>query len=430
MRLQRGRLTVPAAEAPESAGKASVPSRVVVITALGVTQILAWGSSYYLLAVLAKPIAADTGWSLAWVVGGLSLGLLVQGLISPHVGDAIERHGGRPVLATSAVLLAAGLLGLGLAPNLIFYVAAWQVIGLGMGAGLYDAAFSTLGRLYGHDARRAITLLTLFGGFASTVCWPLSGYLNSEVGWRGTCLVYAGLQLALALPAYFLALPREERRTRIRSPIAGGSPGDEDLRTDRRSSRALFLLLAATFTIGSVVASAVSVHLLNLLQARDITLTAAVALGALVGPSQVGARVVEMMFGKHHHPIWTMMASAILIAAGIAALWAGLPVVSLALVCYGAGMGLKSIARGTLPLAVFGANGYGSLMGRLAMPSLIAGAAAPSLGALLIDAFGADATIATLTAAGIANVGLVGLLGVALQRGDGQGIRRRDGRIV
>jgi len=162
---------------------------------LGVTQIFAWGSSYYLPAVLAKPIAADTGWSLSWVVGGLSLGLLVAGLVSPWVGRAIARSGGRPVLALSAGLLAAGLSALALAHSLPAFLIAWLLVGLGMGAGLYDPAFATLGRLYGHGGRSAITTLTLFGGFASTVCWPLSAFLDAHLGWRGACLVYAGFQL-------------------------------------------------------------------------------------------------------------------------------------------------------------------------------------------------------------------------------------------
>ena len=192
-------------------GRAKTPSRVVVISALGVTQIFAWGSSYYLLAVLAAPIVAETGWSLTWVVGGLSLGLLTAGLVSPSVGRAIARRGGRPVLAVSAGLLAAayppgaGALASGVSDRLV-------VIGLGMGAGLYDPAFATLGRLYGQSGRSAITTLTLFGGFASTVCWPLSAFLEAHLGWRGACLVYAGFQLAVALPIYLFVLPREPRR--------------------------------------------------------------------------------------------------------------------------------------------------------------------------------------------------------------------------
>ena len=158
-------------------GDARQPDRRIVITALGIAQVLAWGTSFYFPAVFAGPIVADTGWSLGWVVSGTSVGLMVAGLVSPQVGRIIDRHGGRPVLLASSLLYAAGLAGIGLAPALPFYLAAWVVLGLGMGTGLYDAVFAALGRMYGHGARGPITNLTLFGGFASTVCWPLSAFL-------------------------------------------------------------------------------------------------------------------------------------------------------------------------------------------------------------------------------------------------------------
>src|SRR5215218_8957781 len=187
------------------------PGRMVVISTLGLGQILVWGSSYYLLAVLAPPIAADTGWPLPWIVTGLSIGSLTAGVIAPRVGHAIQTHGGRLVMATGTVLLALGLLGLSLAPSLPLHLLAWVVIGGGMGCSLYDAAFSTLGRLYGQNARPAITTLTLFGGFASTVCWPLSTFFLERLGWRGMCFAYAILHLGLMLPLYGLVLPSSSR---------------------------------------------------------------------------------------------------------------------------------------------------------------------------------------------------------------------------
>ena len=186
--------------------------RFAVIASIGLGQILAWGSSYYLLAVLAGPVVRATGWPQAWVIGSFSLGLLISGLVSPRVGHLIERFGGRPVLAASAILLAIGLLIQAAAPNLAVFVAAWLVIGVGMGAGLYDPAFSTLGRLYGEHARSAITHLTLFGGFASTVCWPLSALFVAQLGWRGASLAYAAISVAVVLPLYLLGVPREEQR--------------------------------------------------------------------------------------------------------------------------------------------------------------------------------------------------------------------------
>ena len=393
------------------------PSRLRVIPVLGVTQILAWGSSYYLLAVLAQPIAGDTGWPPAWVVGGLSLGLLTAGLVSPRVGDGIQRHGGRPVLAASAVLLALGLAALAVAPSLPVYVAAWVVLGIGMGAGLYDAAFATLGRLYGLRARTAIATLTLFGGFASTICWPLSALMVAELGWRGACLAYAGIHLGVLLPLYLFVLPAEPKAgTALASPADAPGRKRQAAGPIPAGAMPVFLLLAAAVTVSSMISTVVSVHLLTILQARDIVLAAAVALGALVGPAQVGARAIEMLISRFHHPIWTMIASTLFVAIGIGALWAGLPVVSAALVFYGAGIGIESIARGTLPLVLFGGQRYAAIMGRIAMPCLIAQAASPSLGALLMERFDTDGTLAGLFAMAVLDVVLVVVLYALIAR--------------
>ncbi|RVC39879.1 MFS transporter, partial [Mesorhizobium sp. M4A.F.Ca.ET.090.04.2.1] len=333
---------------------AGMRGRGIIITVLGLTQIMAWGSSYYLPAVIAPAVARDTSWPLAWVVGGLSLGLLVAGLISPRVGSSIERHGGRNVLAFSAFCIGAGQIGLAAAPSLPVYIGAWLVIGLGMGAGLYDAAFATLGRLYGNSARSAITTLTLFGGLASTVCWPISAFLLSTIGWRGACLAYAAVQLLIALPLYLTLLPRRVPQRSAASDVDRNAAAARPV----NPSLPVMALLASTITLAAVISSTLSVHLLSILQAGDLALAAAVGLGALVGPSQVTARAVEMMIARYHHPIWTKLASASFVAIGVLALWAGMPAVPVALGFYGAGIGLESIARGTLPLALVGPSGY------------------------------------------------------------------------
>ena len=386
-------------------------TRRAVISALGVTQILAWGSSYYLPAVLAAPIARDTGWPLTWIVGGLSFGLLMAALISPHVGRTIERRGGRQVLALSAVAIGAGQIGLATAPTLPLYVAAWLIIGLGMGAGLYDAAFGTLGRLYGRDARAAITTLTLFGGFASTACWPLSAFLVSTCGWRGTCLAYAAIQLCFSLPLYLLVIPRVAA-----AEPAHASATPATVEPSARPSPALLVTLAVTLTLAATISSLLSVHLLTILQAGGMALAAAVGLGALVGPAQVAARTIEMAIARYHHPIWTKFASVSFVAIGVSALWAGLPLVPVALAFYGAGIGLESIARGTLPLALFGASGYATLMGKLAMPSLLAQAAAPWIGALLLEHADAHGTLAVVMSVAALNVVLTVGLGWMVAR--------------
>ncbi len=299
-----------------------------------------------------------------------------------------------------------------LSPNLAVYIAAWAIIGAGMGAGLYDAAFAALGRLHGLAARREITNLTLVAGFASTVCWPLAAVFVSEWGWRGACLAFAALLVAVAVPLYLVAFPREARREgahrKAAGPNAGEGPG-----TDRGAVRSpvftpLFMLTAAAFTLSSVIASIVSVHLITLMEARGVALAAAVGFGALIGPSQVAARIVESVLGARYHPLWTMLASTLCVATGVALLWSGMPaVLAAAFVFYGAGMGIKSIARGTLPLALFGADGYAPLMGRMAMPILVTQAASPSLGAVLIERAGADTTLAALVILAVIDVALV-----------------------
>lgn len=390
---------------------AEAPSRMRVIPLLGMTQIFAWGTSFYLLGVLGKPIAADTGWSFSVVMGGVSLGLLVAALVSPRVGSAISLYGGRRVMSAGSALIGAGLLLLGLSHHLVVYFLAWLLIGAGMGAGLYDAAFGTLGRYFGTNARSAITTLTLWGGFASTICWPLSAFLVAHVGWRGACLTYGAIQLLLALPAHRFILPAAPRPL----PRAPGAPAGLAAGLLPQERRAM-LLLGAIATLSGAVSSLLSMHLLTLLQDRHLSLAAAVTLGTLVGPAQVGARMVEMAFGRHYHPIWTMVAALALVVLGLAMLAAGLPLPAAALLLYGGGNGIYSIARGTLPLRLFGAERYPVLMGRLARPALLAQAAMPFLGALVLERFGAGFTFDLLLGLAVFNLGLVALLTVTCLR--------------
>ncbi len=372
------------------------------MAALGITQILAWGSTFYLLSVLATPITADTGWALDWVICGISIGLLTAGVVSPRIGREIGKNGGGLVLAAGAVLLGTGLLLVGLAQNLLWYLGAWLIIGAGMGAGLYDAAFATVGSIYGKDSRVAITAVTLFGGFASTVCWPLSAYLVEQVGWRETCFVYAAIQIGFALPLYLLAIPR--RTFVAHDRFGAGSHSATALLQDETR---IFYLLAAVLTIGASILSIMGTYLLPLLQARGVDLAVAVSLGTIVGPSQVGARVVEMLTGRHYHPVWSMVASALLVAIGTFWLLIGASFVAIAIIFYGAGNGIGSVARGTLPLALFGPQRYAALMGRLALPILLSMALSPYFGALALKAEGPTFMLAILFGLAAANVMLV-----------------------
>ncbi len=380
--------------------------RRVVITALGFAQILAWGTSFYFPAVFAGPIVADTGWSLGWVVGGTSVGLLVAGLISPQVGRIIDLHGGRPVLLASSLFYAAGLIGIGLAPALPVYLMAWVLLGIGMGTGLYDAVFAALGRMYGSAARGPITNLTLFGGFSSTICWPLSAFMIEHAGWRSACFVYAALHLLVALPLQMAVI----RRAPVSAAAAPSDAAQSAPPARIANETLIFALLALVLSLAAGIGSIVVVHLLIFLQARGVDFAVAVSLGTLFGPAQVGARVVERLFGARYHPIWTMIGSCTLMAVGLLLLAGRFPILVLVILLYGAGYGISWIGRGTLPLALFGPLRFPRLMGKLAFPSLIVQALAPSAGALAIEASGADATIGVLTVLALINVVLIGLL--------------------
>ena len=371
----------------------------MVVTALGFTTLLGYGSSYYLVAILAVPISTDTGWSLPWVVSGLTVGLLTGAIAAPTIGRAVDRHGGRPVLASGSVLLAVGLLGLGCAGNLATYLLAWCVVGLGMGAGLYDAAFAALGGWYGAKARSPITVVTLFGGLASTLCWPLSAYLVETVGWRPTCFVYAALHALVALPIHASLLPAASRDRIPSAEHVTGPP------TARGSPR--FFFVAAAFTLAATITSIVSVHLLTMLQSRGHSLAASVAIGALLGPSQIIGRGVELAVGKNAAPdrFDTHFGSAdgcggCSIDAGP---WGSSP--SRCDLCDRSGRQLRG--QGTLPLAVFGPRDYGTLIGRLALPSQIAQALAPLVATILLSHAGTDTLLWTLVALSAVHVGVI-----------------------
>ena len=382
--------------------------RRLVVSALGVGQILGWGTSFYFPAVFATAIVGDTGWSLGAVVSGTSIGLLTGGLISPKVGALIDRYGGRPVLLASSLFYAAGLAGAGLAPNLPIYLASWLVIGIGMGTGLYDAVFATLGRIYGSEARGPITNLTLFGGFASTICWPLSAFMIDHWGWRIACLVFALLHLCLVLPLQMAVV--KPAPPRLAEHAAETEQGGATSSAPIEKESLVFALVALVLSMTAGIGAIVLVNFMIFLQATGIDYAAAVALGTLFGPAQVGARLIESLFGLRYHPIWTMVASCVLMAIGLALLFGQFPFLIIVILVYAAGYGIFWVGRGTLPLALFGPLRFPRLMGRIAFPSLIVQALAPSAGAWLIETQGPHATIGLLTLLALINVVLIGLL--------------------
>ncbi len=350
------------------------PWRAVAV--LGVTEILAWGALFYPPVLTVPLIAADHGWSTSFAMGGFSVGLFVGGLVSRYVGALIDRFGGHVVMPCGSLIGALGLVGLVTAQNPFVYYAAWMVLGVAMAASLYDPAFATLGRIFGKNARAPITALTLAGGFASTVSWPATQILIDTVGWRGAYLVYAALLALLAAPLHAFALPRRRARYDARAETAL-EPKPRPVLPPRGLP---FVLVAAAFASYAFVPSALSAHLLATFERFGLAPATVIAIGMLFGPAQVLARICELSFARHLHPLWiARFAVGLLVAAFalLALLHFSAPVAASFAVMYGMANGLMTIARGTVPLALFGAAGYGRLVGRIGGPFLVVQAVAP-----------------------------------------------------
>ncbi|MDP4022245.1 MFS transporter [Methylobacterium sp. NEAU 140] len=407
---------------PTEALQPSVPRRVVLC--LGASQLVGWGVTYYLVGGFGALIAAGNGWTDAQVHGGFSIGLVVMGVASPLVGRAIDRFGGRPVMSAGSCLAAAGCLGVAAATSLPGYYAAWICLGLAMRCALYDAAFAALARIGGAEAKPAMAQITLFGGLASTVLWPIGHALAEALGWRGALVGYAGLAL-LTLPLH-LAIPRGRFSDRPAGPARPAARPLALTPFDRRLAGALYALIA---TVANVLNAAMSAGMINILTGLGLAASAAVWIATLRGIGQSAARLGEVLFGRRLPALdLNLAACALLPVAFVAGSWSGVSLaaaVAFALL-YGAGNGVLTITRGSLPLALFDPAVYGSLVGLLVAPSLLLSAAAPLALVLVIERFGETAALSLCTM--LALVALAAGIALRLRFGGDSGGRRRPGR--
>jgi MFS family permease len=377
------------------------PWRAVPV--LGVTQILSWGTIFYTPVLIVPLIAAERGWSISFAMGGFSFGLLVAGLVSPYVGRSIDRFGGHVVMTIGSLIGALGLFLIVHADRPFAYYAVWMLLGVAMAANLYDSAFATLGRIFGLGARRPITALTLAGGFASTVSWPVTYLLIENVGWTGTYLVYALLLACVAAPLHALALPR----SRFEAVVPAQNGREEPVKVLPPYGLP-FILVASAFASYAFVPSGLSAHLLAIFGRTGIDAGTVVWIGALFGPAQVGARLIEFAFGRNLYPLWVVrFALSTLLCAFIMLALLGISTGTAAAfaLLFGGANGLVTITRGAVPLALFGASGYGRLIGRLAGPFLLVQSAAPLVMAFVIEHTSDPAALAL--AAGFASIALI-----------------------
>jgi MFS family permease len=382
--------------------------------ALGVTQIIGWGTTMYAPAILATPIVAGTGWSRTEVFAAFSASLVLGALAARPAGHLIDRQGGRAALAAGSGLAALGLGGAALAPTLPLYFAAWAILGVAMRFMLYEAAFATLASAGGNDSRRAISVLTLYGGLATTVFWPLGSELIAAFGWRATFGVYAALNLFVCLPLHAFFLPASA------APVAPAekSTAPPDARTGLLTGRertVAVVTLTLAFVLLMYVNSALSAHAVDILIAFGLSHDSAVAAASLKGIGQVVGRVWEIVFGGALHPLTLSMIAIGLTPLVLIAILLPIGIVGAVAFAFGQGAsnGLVTIARGVAPLVLFGSAGYGALIGAMTAPVLMAIALAPALYAVIIEFWGHELAMLSNIAAATAGYAIVA--GLALQ---------------
>jgi MFS family permease len=374
-----------------------------LITALGIAQIISWGSLFYAIGVLGIAMRTELGVSELFLFGTFSAALVVSGTLAPAMGRLIDRRGGRFVLSLGSGLAVLAMATLALAPNAAVMVVGWLTAGAAMAACLYDPAFATLSQHTGPRYRKAVTALTLFGGFASTVFWPLSHILLEAWGWRATLGIYAGLHLFVCLPIHRLFVPKHSHITKpdtATKPAAEVSPGMGDPR---------LLWLTASFAIATFIFGVIAVHLINLLTTAGLTAAQAVTISMLVGPMQVAGRIIELGFSGRVKAVTVgVVAFALMLLALVALISVeGFGIAAIVfVVAYGCGNGVLTIVKGTAPVELFGTRGLGGLLGHLSRFGLYAKAIAPaSFSALLTFGLTRNAALASMAAVAVAGAG-------------------------
>jgi MFS family permease len=360
-----------------------------VIVALGLTQIIGYGSVFYSFSLLMEPLQQALGATKSVVVGAFSVALLIAGLCATLVGSTIDRIGGRMVMALGSAGAAILLASLSRVESVFALYAIYAGPGATMAAILYEPAFAVLTQIFGSNYRRAITALTLFGGFASTVFWPLTQQLIVHFGWRGALLVLAGLNILLCVPLHLMLLPGRGLHAES-SPVARSkAKASKSLREVLRERT--FYWLCGAFVANGLIFSAMSVHMMPMLKAKGLSAAAAAAIGALVGPMQVTGRILELTTGQRFSIVRIGLLAVSLVPVALlvfataeARYW---PLVVFALL-YGLSNGVITIVRGTLPAELFGRDHYGAVSGALAVPGMISLASGPFLASLLWMAMG------------------------------------------
>lgn len=373
------------------------------VSVVGAAQILASGATHYLPAVIAGAASLELGFSSSLFFAAYSLALAISGFAGPVCGRLVDRLGGRPVLMMSNVTFALGLSMMALSTGTLSLFLSFAILGLGMAMGLFETAFSAIVRLFGKNSRNAITGITLFAGFASAIGWTVSVYVETKYGWRGVCWFWALLHLCVGLPLNAM-LPSIDTQQNSLLPTDNHSQSSaleakqtatalniEEPAAPPEPSKTVGVLLAFVFAVSSFIGMGLMSHLPRLLEGMGVPLAVAFSIGALVGPSQIAGRLLDFGFMRKMHPlISTRLAALAHPIGGALLLFIGGTFAMPFVILHGLGNGILIISRGTLPLALYGAKGYGQRQGWLMMPSKFAQAAAPFAFGLALTEWGSN----------------------------------------
>lgn len=385
------------------------PTTTRIASLLAVTQVFGWGTTYYLPSTMAGPLSAELGLTGEGIFAGISVMLLVSAVVGPRLGRVIDRHGAHWPMVAGSLLMAAALVVLSRASDLVTYLAAWVLIGLGTPLSLTQAATAALAQLDSRRARQSIGLLMLMGGLSSTVFWPLTAWLNTTIGWRDTCLLFAAAQLVICLPIHGFGLRASNgrghggmSRGEMATPVLSLTPADR---------RKAFILMALGFSLTGFVSWGLPLHVIGILEGYGHSSAFAVAAGALMGPAQVSARLAEMTFGKRHGILTIGVVSAAImpVAVALPVVGSASPAIAIGFVIgYGLAAGAMTIVRNVAPLTLFGWQTYATMTGWLSLPQNVVFAISPMIFAAMIRRAGP--TTALIIAFGAA----LGALGVMI----------------
>ncbi|RWC23664.1 arsenite efflux MFS transporter ArsK [Mesorhizobium sp.] len=397
------------------------------IWGLGLTQIIGYGTLYYSFSILAPAMASEFGLTEGWVFGALSASLFAGSLFAPTAGRWADRFGAGRIMTVGSVAAAVALALCAVAPGRVSFVLALLAMELASSFVLYSAAFVAIVQIGVPRPQRSITHLTLIAGFASTLFWPLTSVLHAHLTWREVYLLFAALNLGLCLPihAWLMRLSRRQATATQQGPASAHEAGAP---LDPRRSRAAFLLMLAGFATEGFVLSAILIHMVPLTAALGLG-TAGLFVSTLFGPAQVASRLINMLFGGRLQQAHLAVVAASLITAGLCALLLTTPWLQgafLFVLLFGLGSGLTSIVGGTLPLELFGREGYGARLGWASAARQFTSAFAPFALAFMMARTSVANSLWVLAV--VAASGVIAFLAIALLRQRGRAAFAIGGR--